>query len=432
LSNIKILRPEGAEDFKYPILCRLQHVLITEQGILINMFYLNRHTNQPVYGALIDISSGSIGVAIIVSDTNKKIPSLLYSHRVTMRITERMGERDENLRRIREALFSGLLQLSQEGLEALHVHNPKAKITKISVTCSSPWSYTVARTVHYEDSKPFEVSKTLINDLINSAEEEIISHVRDTTLLTKEGFAVVERATVDVTVNDYPISNPLGLTGTILGLSHVAGVIPKEIIESVKEAQDKLFPNTDLRIHTFMLVMYCVMRDMFPKLHSLCIIDITSEATEFGIVENNLLAENIFMLYGSNSFIRDIMSKTNMPASDILTRIQAYSDDKKMLDDVLSEHATMFISNAEKEFNEILSRRMIPSDIIISVQKPFIPFFKYTIEDALKNAGQTNVRVLVIDSSTMEEIEHNPDADTYLTLGARFFHKLHGCAESTE
>jgi cell division ATPase FtsA len=349
------------------------------------MFGFGHSDEDATYGVLIDIASGTIGVAIVASETEQKIPLILYSKRTSLRITKHKATIEEDLHRVREALLSALLILSQEGLQSLSAHNAKAKITKIYVTCTSPWSFTIARDVHYESDEPFKVNHTIISDLVHSAEEEIVSHIKSSPETEGEDFEIVERATVDMTVNDYPVSHPLNLKGTILGLSHIAGLVPKDIMTSLHEVQDKLFPDTELRVHTYMLIMYCVMRDFFPRLQSLCIINITGEATEFGIIENNLLIENTFVPYGSTTFVREIMEATGKPSSDIITNLQAHDDDSPLVEPDFSDQVESYKAKILEAVTHIRTRRIFPSDVIITAHQPYEPIFKHMIEQALEN-----------------------------------------------
>ena len=344
------------------------------------------------------------------------------------------GEQTEPplVRRVREALLSALLLLSQDGLQLLTKHNPRAKVTRLYVTCSSPWSFTIARDVHYESDEPFKVTSTIINDLVHSAEEEIASHLKSMPETEGEEFEIVERATVDMTVNDYPVKHPLNLKGSILGLSHIAGLVPADIMTSLHEVQDKLFPDTELRVHTYMLIMYCVMRDLFPRVNSLCIINVTGEATEFGIVENNLLIENTFVPFGSTTFVRDIMEHTGKPSSDILSTLEAHGDDTALEEPDFSEQIASYKEKITEAVNTILTRRIFPTDIIITAPRPYEPLFKKIIEGALESALEKKVSVITVPSKVIEEISHGSGDDVYLALAARFFHKLHGCGEVNE
>lgn len=396
------------------------------------MFGFGHNDKDATYGVLIDIASGTIGVAVVASETANKVPIILYSKRTSLRITKNKATGVEDLRRVREALLSALLQLSQDGLQLLNEHNPRAKVTKLYVTCSSPWSFTIARDVHYESDESFKVTSTIINDLVHSAEEEIASHLKNMPETEGEDFEIVERATVDMTVNDYPVKHPLNLKGSVLGLSHIVGLVPSDIMTSLHEVQDKLFPDTELRVHTYMLIMYCVMRDLFPRVHSLCIINVTGEAIEFGIIENNLLIENTFVPYGSSTFVRDIMEQTGKPSSDILSTLEAHGDDTALEEPDFSEQIASYKEKITEAVNGILTRRIFPTDVIITASRPYEPLFKKVIEQTLESTLEKKVSVITVPRKVIEEISHGSGDDVYLALAARFFHKLHGCGEVNE
>ncbi len=396
------------------------------------MFGFGHNDKDTTYGVLIDIASGTVGVAVVASETASTVPIILYAKRTSLRITKNKATGVEDLRRVREALLSALLLLSQEGLQLLTEHNPRAKVTKLYVTCSSPWSFTIARDVHYESDEAFKVDSAIINDLVHSAEEEIASHLKTMPETEGEEFEIVERATVDMTVNDYPVKHPLNLKGSILGLSHIAGLVPRDIMTSLHEVQDKLFPDTELRVHTYMLIMYCVMRDLFPRVHSLCIINVTGEATEFGIIENNLLIENTFIPYGSTTFVRDIMAQTGKPSSDILSTLQAQGDDTELAEPDFTEQIASFKEKISEAVKGILTRRIFPNDVIITTHRPYGPLFKKIIDEALESALEKKVSVITVEPKVIEEISHGSGDDVYLALAARFFHKLHGCGEVNE
>ena len=178
-----------------------------------------------------------------------------------------------------------------------------------------------------------------------------------------------------------------------------------------------------------MLVMYCVLRDIFPKLHTHCIIDITGEATEFGIVENNLLIENISIPYGSNSFIAEIMEKTGKPVSDILTSIETYDDGTTTQSKDFEAEIEIYRNHIKDAMNRILERRMIPSNIIFTAHPPYDSFFKHVIEETINASLQKDATLMKVEYSLIDEVNETAQKDVYLALAARFFHKLHGCGE---
>ena len=396
----------------------------------MRMFHFGGKSDETTYGVLIDVSSGSVGVGIVSSVLGEKLPHIIYAHRNVMRITKHGAEKSEHVRRIREALLSATLLLSQDGVQALLEHNKHARISKLYVTCSAPWAYTIARDVYYENDEPFKVTSAIVNDLIESAESQILTELEHAPLVTENGFSIVERATVDITVNDYPVHDPLKLKGRTLGLSHIVGLIPEDIFSSITEVQEKLFPHTELRAHTYMLIMYCVLRDIFYRVHSLCIVDVTGEATEIAIVEHNVLVENLSIPTGSNTFIRDVMEKTGKPATDIQS-CMAHDADAALDTTVLHENKSTYEEEVKNTLLEILERRTLPKDIIVTVHnhKLYGQFFTPIVESAYASVIGKKPHILKLKDAIMDEVIGNSAADEYLALSARFFHKLHGCGE---
>lgn len=396
------------------------------------MFGFGRHTHGPLYGALVDIGSGTIGIAVVESDLSKKLPTIIYQNRVTMRVGKSTKGGEENLRRVREMLLSVSLMLSEEGYAALRAIDPKARIGELCVTVSSPWSRTIVHNVTYKEDEPFRITPAILKDLIESAESEILERLRTEESFGKDGFEIVERATVGINVNEYPVKNPLKLEGKILELSHVAGLIPTKIMGSIAEIQDKLFPKSRLHAHTSMLSMYSVLADIFPRTHTFAIIDVTAEATEFGIVENNTLIENSFIKMGTNGFIESVMAKTERPLADIETNLRAFNDKSVTKDaDVLASLAEY--SETIREGVELIrERRMLPQKVVVTVREPFQAAFTEAVARGVRAAVKRRPDTVSVNKHLIEEISHGTGEDVYLALAARFFHKLHAREEDTD
>lgn len=393
------------------------------------MFGLGNGSESPVYGVLVDVGSSSVGVAIVASHQNRKLPVLVYTHRVNMRVSGRTPSRQQSLIKVREALFSASLTLSQNGFETLRAYDPAAQISKLYIACSSPWAFTVSQTIEYKEDEQFKITQSLIDSLIQGAEEEMLNQIATHESIDKSQLKLVEQTTVNAAVNDYPVKSPINMKGNTFTLSHVAGFISEDVLSLIRDMQDKLFPNTESRTNTNMLVMYCVLRELFPRKPALCIIDITGDSTEFGVVENSVLLENTFVAYGSSTFIRDVMGKTEKSVTDIQSSIQAFGDDTALLPPEFEEQMQVYEKSVTESLQEILSRRMLPGEVVVTVPQQYEKLFKQMIERAFQEAIKRKPAVVTIDPRVVQEISEGEDGDLYLALGARFFHKLHGCGE---
>jgi hypothetical protein len=395
------------------------------------MSLFGRNEDDASYGVLIDISSGSVGIAIVESDPQKQAPAVIYAERTSMRITKHGAEETENIRRIKETLFSSSLTVSQDGMKALLEHDPHARLTKMYVTCSTPWSYTTARSIYFENDEPMKVTSDVVSDLIKSAETEILTDTVDAEHIKGDIFEIVERATIDYTINDYPIPDPIKLKGKSFGLTHVAGLIPSEIRESIEEIHEKFFPQTELKVHTYMFAMYCLLQDLFPDEPSLSVIDVTAETTELALVENTTLIENTFITSGSSSFIRDTMEKTGQPASDIQSFMSTESETTHSESSKLSANISAYANEVSIMVSKLQENRIVPTTFVITSQKPYELFFTTTIMDALTPLFSEKPRLIDLKGTMQKISSFDPEMDVYLMILAQFFHKSRKCGEPT-
>jgi hypothetical protein len=395
------------------------------------MFGLGKPHAKALYGAIFDIGSESVGVAITRSDPENTHPEILFSHRVHMRITKKKVDTSERVRIMKEALFSASLIISRDGLEALALKDKRARITQMLVTCSAPWSYTISRNVAYEGETELKVSKDLMNDLIQSAESEIEKHLEQVATPTELTYDIVERATIDVRVNDYPVMRPVGLHGKEISLAHVTGLIPREVIAALTEVEEKVFPETQIRAHTFMLVLYCVLRDIFSEHASMTIVHVTGDTTEFGIVEGDTLVESLSVPAGLESIVRSLMVNDKESSQEMYSLLTLYQ--KGDLTVEVANRVKTVLEGYRKTVEESLAiqarSRRFPKVTFILAPTPFTPLFTSLLEPYLRSSLNVTGDILTLKEDVLGASPTHDKEDVNLTIASRFFHKLHGCGE---
>jgi hypothetical protein len=395
------------------------------------MFGLGRPRGKAVYGAIFDIGSESVGVAIVESDQGAKYPRILFSHRVHMRITRKKLDMADRIRMMKETLFSASLIISRDGLEALALHDKHAKVTKMLVSCSAPWSYTISRNVAYEGETELKVSRDLINDLIGSAETEIEKQLKSTDAPSDLSYEVVERATIDVRINDYPVMKPIGLRGKEISLAHVTGLVPREVIAALTEVEQKVFPGTTIRAHTFMLVLYCVLREIYTEHTSMTVVHVTGDTTEFGVVEGDTLVESISAPVGLESVIRSMMENDKETAREMYSLLELYHRNE------LTPEVGVRVKQALDKYIEIIREelatqarsRRFPKIAFVLAPSPFTPLFTTILEPFLRESLGISGEILTLKEDVLGTTPTHDENDANIMITSRFFHKLHGCGE---
>lgn len=398
------------------------------------MFRFERASDEIRYATLIDIGSGSVAISLTESDSKSKDPRILFSERESMRITKRGGTGTELKRKMKEALLAAVLDFSHEALGLLAEKNPKARISKVLLTCGAPWSTTISRNIEYKSEQEFKITESLIRDLTSSAEKEIEDQLLASNQIDVLDYEVVERTTVEVKLNDYEVQDPVGQLATQISLSHITGLIPKDILDIVTEVISKVLPHTPIEAHTSLLAQYCVMRDLFPHTDSYTIVDVTGEATEFGVVEHGILSESVATLYGNNTIIRGFLKNTNLSCADIQTMLSGYAD-KKIHPHIARDidiHVKELQANLSETVQELLDRQRKLSTLYVIAPEEGRALFGNMIKEIITNEIRNSIRCHLITPELLTTENGGAHADVYSLILARFFHKLHTCGGLSE
>jgi hypothetical protein len=385
---------------------------------------LFKKNNTMRCGAIIDIGSGSVGVAIVVSNDITKTLDIVWSERQYMLIKKKANE-SELLNEINTTLVTAFLELGSSGLKALHAFNPKLSIDEIQTTLSAPWSHTISQNITYTDEKPFIINEELFIQL----EEKVRNQSEETRIDGKTvndlGFRLITNKTTDVEINGYSIKNPLGKKSTAILISHIQSLGLQAILAVIEDSQEKILPKATIVHHSFMYLFYEVLKHLHPKTTDVCLIDITDEATEIAVVRDNLLALCTHTSVGLYSIAREIALSCSIPKEEAYSllkdqaQIETYSDTQKakikeVLDAYENAVATLF-TKAGGAFST-------PETLFIHTSQNTEAFFSARIKNASKYVtGNDHVVHLV----TSEVLQNKEMTDTAILLSAHYFHTKH-------
>jgi hypothetical protein len=389
-----------------------------------------KHTNSPFYGVIIDVHSGSIGIAIVSSDPSKRAPDILYSHREFIKIFE-TPDTASMIRALRHALFAATLEFSQEGMKVLQSHDPRARINKVLFVCGAPWAHTATRLIHLQEKEKFTITEEKIGALIKAAEQRDEEEYRSSELLKELNVTLVEHAIVNTSVNGYPTHDPYGTVGTELSLAHISGLIPQAIIDAVSDIEEKIVTHAVRTTHTFALILFCVLRDLYPHTKNALIIDISGESTEIAIMQDEVLLEAKVFPWGGNTFVRELAKSLKTFPDEALAHIRGHSETTpeaiRLAISTIGERYTSAFTDALADLGE---RYIIPKRIYLLGSRKMDHFFEKLITHIMQTMpGNKSAVTLINDDLLKKTTESTESEDVFITLEARFFHKLHGCGD---
>ena len=397
------------------------------------MFGFGSKNRKEEFGAIIEIGSGSVLVAIVHSEPDQTHPVVVWSYRepAALQNVDTLGQTAKS---IMAALVAASTQVDGPGRKALYEYKSGAKISKLLWSISAPWSYTVTKTIHYKQEDFFDVTSELVTELAQKAQEHIEQELKANPVLQDKGLKVITNATIGKTTNGYNVENPEGETAKELSVSHVNVVTQPTIIDAVAEMQDKLFTEASCRKLSFILMLYTAMQDLLPHAKDLCLVDVTYEATEIGIVRDGILMYSTHMPFGLASLAREVAEITNVP----LTEAMGYLHEPEPF--AFLEHLEMGIQAEVKQVFNAYSERLselfhetgdnlsIPRRIALHADLKAEKLLFEVISSAAKKRTKTDSQIILVSEEIKKrsfagEIDETTAAnDTALLLAAQFFH----------
>lgn len=391
--------------------------------------------NKPQYGAIFEIGSGSVLVAIIESRSQDTHPHIIWAKRETSRSkythTEEGATKD-----IITALMNAALLLDSEGRKVLKSHQSKAKITHLQVSIAAPWSYTVTKKITYKSKEPFTLTKEKIKSLVNTAYKKLDEEVERHEKIHDLGLEIISTDTYELFLNGYSTKNPENKTTTSVNLNYVSSVSQEYLVEKIKDINGRILPRVKSKLYSFMLIFHKIMREQLPHQNEYCLVDITNNATEIGIVREGVLQYCTHIPIGAHSLVYLLSNDLKLPFDEVLGYIRAPEKTAfwQNLSGSQKENVDKILLGYQKAladlFRETGDGLTIPKLILVHSNHLTEQFFDDQLEAAAKMATLTNHTVRPVTQALMESLYSEDEQknlfkntpDTALLIAAQFFH----------
>jgi len=386
---------------------------------MMKMFGL--HSREHKTAIVTDVGSSSVGVALICIHPEGPVETI-WAHREYCIIHED-ATATVQLKQIKTAITNAYLELHQMGLRALKESGHDSHISEIQMVVSAPWSFTISKTISLKDEKPFTVDHKLINELVAAAKKQS-ELVLDTNKLTKTlGLKLTHEDVLGVNINGYAVKEPLEQEGNEISLSFAETAISEDVSSTLINTAEKFFPKAKITMYSFMYVFYVTMRNRHPNTSEVCLIDVTGEATEIGIVREDILQHTTFNPNGIHSIARELATLTG------ITKQEAYSymkDDPQTLaerlpakfHDKVLETIDHYQEQVTNMFNRTGDALSIPKTIFLHTDFYTETFFVYQLEAA---AAKATGKKHAVHPITAKALGVSTDVDAGLLISINFF-----------
>ena len=194
------------------------------------MFGFNSRASKRQCGVIVDIGSGSVGIAIVFSDADTVKPEVIWSHREYVPIKD-VDTIEIPLKEISTSVVNAFLNLGSAGMKALHDHPDKLSVSTVQASISAPWTYTVTKSINYSDDHPFEVDSELLQELSDTAEKQAFTTVLENEMFKENQLEVIDNQTISTFINGYPIEHPESIKTRAVVLAHITAITQNKITQ---------------------------------------------------------------------------------------------------------------------------------------------------------------------------------------------------------
>jgi len=374
---------------------------------------------------ILDIGSGSVGGAVVLSSPKISKPKILYTFRTPIVLAKNL-----NFER-----FSSVMLAALKDVLVKIEQNKAGAPENIFCFLASPWTASQTRTIKLKKNSPFRFTKELARNFV----EKEIRNFQNTHLKRFEQIGskmrLLEKEYFQIKLNGYKTNNPLGKRSGDFEIDLFVSIAPEKILGLI-EYQIRKFFNLPIHFHSFIFPSFLIIRDLFPKCSDYIFMDIAGEITDVSIVKNDILTESVSFPVGKSfltATLAERLNKSSMEAGSILNLFLENKLEEKLVskvNEILSEVKKTWLKSFDEALAKISGGLLPPSTIFVTVDPDVSKFFEQTI--AAEEWGQfalanNKFNVIIINNrilSSAISILEKAALDPFLSLESIYTNKI--------
>lgn len=272
---------------------------------------------------ILDIGSGSVGAALVVSGAGKH-PSTVFTVRKDIAFQKRIDPKRLPIM-LADTLASVLDLVMKDGVKHLRFTNyGNSAITNVHVVLASPWYISHTKSVAVKKDNTFTVTKQLLSEYVQAEQHSLIDSLPEHEEQFQEGVRPIEHSVVRLLLNGYETASPIGKTAKEMCLSLYVSLMPESIGQVIETSILRLFHPQKIQFHTFGLVAMHATRQLFPTVEDFLFIDFGSEVSELFLVKKGVLTNTVSVPCGKHAFVRMVAHELSVDEAVALSTITLY------------------------------------------------------------------------------------------------------------
>ena len=369
-------------------------------------------TKNAEVSLILDIGSASVAGALVLFEKRKQ-PRVLYITRIPITVSDSPEEHDFT-KSMLSFVKRAIEDVSIKGIQHLNFRKlSKKDIRRVFCIYASPWFASETKTINIKNSEPKKITKKMVEDLVN----------KEKSLLTKnlgisDESSVIEQKIISTKLNGYLTSNPYDKEVLDVEMTIFLGVVPTNIIDSIENAVRSVLHPDDIVHHSFSLVAYRTITDVFQADSNSIVLDVTGEVTDITVIEDDVIVHTASVPFGRNTLVRAIAREKKANSDIALSLLHLYSNDRAEsklyteIDAIVADVHQKWKKETEKILPDLSGKT-----IFVTTDEDLAPIFKKYITYNDPN------KVIILNEEHFKSLvttEKNIKGDSFVSTAALF------------
>ena len=389
-----------------------------------------------------DIGSDSVG-GTITKLSKHSLPIVIYSYREPISFNSEASY-EKLLALALQTLRHVVQMIAQEGLtHSYFAKHGSHRVRHIFCTFSAPWYIAHTKTIVINRDEQFVVTEKLIGEILEKDEDDFEKSIKDGdySKIFKQEVEAIERKIIETRLNGYSVNAPYSKKARNLEVSLYTSIVPKELLNMVREIMRSHFHFNVLEFSSAALGIFTMVRDLYPAEENFLIVTIAGEVTEVSVVSKGMLGDTISFPGGRMTLIRTLSRVLKITSEVGLSYIKLYGEQAiekrftQKIEKAVLEFSGMWCSTFARAIEDLAKNNVLSKKIFLTVAGDVALSFQRLIEKErciqfpLSPSGDENdmytVTVLGAPVAThVVQAEKNVKNDVSLFLQSAYAAKL--------
>jgi hypothetical protein len=390
---------------------------------------------------MLDIGNGSVTGALVLFKQAKK-PEFLYSTQVPF-VVPKKPSATRLIEDIAPLLNTLLEDLVKYGFKSNYFKNKSKAPARALIAFSSPWFVSKTKHLEFSKDKPFVITEDFINSLVKEEEKIFKNEIQP---LEASGggqgndFRIIDSSIVHTKINGYSLETSIGKKTKNLDAFLYMSMVSGNAINKIENSVLKYFHLhlNDIYIHTFPLVSFTVIRDLFSGSSSFLLIDVTAEVTDLTLVENDIIKHSVSIPSGKNFILRQIMKTFEVTAEVAESRLHLFTTEKlntedgQKMDNIFSDVEKEWSIYLENGLSELSPQFILPGNVYLTcdsdLENVYTNFLRLNKTDET-SMFRKNIQINYINKESMSSfLNPSPGVkwNEFVAILAAFYNKQKG------